>query len=75
MKRAVKLMRDGRVDGRQGKSRRALARRIATDLFTNGLGQFADRLVLELPGKVDGGGWNFTSAIDRIERALKGQRL
>lgn len=69
------LMRDGRVDGRACRGRRVLARRIAEELFTNGAGQFANRLVLELPDGSDGGGLAFGPAIDRIEKALKGQPL
>jgi hypothetical protein len=34
-----------------------IAERITKRLFTNGHGETAERLVLELPGKRDGGGW------------------
>ncbi len=34
-----------------------IARKIAGELFCNGYGQIAQRLVLELAGDADGGGW------------------
>lgn len=49
---------------------RELAEKIAGDLFTNGFGQEGERLVLELPGKRDGGGWCKRAAIERIEKQL-----
>ena len=49
---------------------RKLAKQIANDLFTNGSGQEADRLVLELPGKRDGGGWCKRAVEDRIYDAI-----
>lgn len=45
-----------------------LAERIADRLFTNGIGEKADRLVLELPGKRDGGGWCKEAVRDQIEQ-------
>jgi hypothetical protein len=50
---------------------RQIAVEIVDFLFVNGAGQKADRLVLELPGKKDGGGWSKGPAIDRIEELLK----
>lgn len=47
-----------------------LAKKIAERLFTNGVGDIADRLVLELPGKRDGGGWCRKAAEDRIAEVL-----
>lgn len=49
-----------------------LARQIARDLFTNGMGQVAGRLVLTIDGppKQDLGGWGEHSVADRIELAL-----
>jgi hypothetical protein len=47
-----------------------LAKKIARMLFTNGAGQRADRLVLELPGKVDGGGWSEFAVAGQIQRLL-----
>lgn len=49
---------------------RALAERIARDLFTNGGGERAQRFVLELPDGRNGGGWIEAAAADRIEDAL-----
>lgn len=51
---------------------RALAESIAARLFTNGNNDRADRLVLELAGKRDGGGWCERAAVDQIERILEG---
>lgn len=48
---------------------RELAERIATVLFTNGDGQMAGRLVLEMP-RGDGGGWSRLAAADQIEKIL-----
>jgi len=47
-----------------------LAATIADDLFTNGSGDEAERLVLELTGGRDGGGWCKVAVVGRIERAL-----
>lgn len=44
----------------------SLARKITTDLFTNGAGQPGNRLVLELSDKSDGGGWCSKAVFDRI---------
>lgn len=49
---------------------RELAQRIADALFTNGAGQEARRLVLELDGGRDGGGWCKKAVADRIAAAL-----
>ena len=48
---------------------RGLAKRIAVDLFRNGSGTIADRLVLTRSG-LDHGGWSEGAASDRIEMAL-----
>lgn len=49
---------------------RELAEAIAKRLFTNGAEQVAERLVLELPGGRDGGGWCQKAAEDQIEKVL-----
>jgi hypothetical protein len=49
---------------------RKVAERITNKLFVNGEGQKAERLVLELPGKRDGGGWCWSAVCDVIEREL-----
>jgi hypothetical protein len=48
-----------------------VADKIVETLFTNGAGQKADRLVLELPGSKDGGGWCRAAARDRIVKILE----
>jgi hypothetical protein len=50
---------------------RQLACKIADHLFTNGSGKHAQRLVLELPGLKDGGGWCESAVVDVIDDALK----
>ena len=50
-----------------------LAEWIVSDLFTNGVGQKAKRLVLELEDGRDGGGWGRGPAKDRIETILRSQ--
>jgi len=52
---------------------RKLAQLIANRLFTNGMGEEAHRLVLELTGKRDGGGWCKQAVVDQIEDALQAQ--
>lgn len=50
---------------------RRVATLIARDLFTNGGGSRADRLVLVQDGKPqDLGGWSMQPVIDRITRTL-----
>ena len=49
----------------------SLVKAIVGKLFENGQGQQAMRLVLELPGKIDGGGWSKQSVADVIRRAFK----
>jgi hypothetical protein len=53
-----------------------LAERIARDLFTNGQGQCAQRLVLtvDTPEKRDLGGWSFGPAVDRIATIIELER-
>ena len=48
-----------------------LAKKIAADLFTNGFGQKAVRLVLKLNDIDTGGGWSEGAVIDRVETILK----
>jgi hypothetical protein len=47
-----------------------IANKIADRLFTNGMNQQAQRLVLELPGKRDGGGWCKQAVVDQIVEVL-----
>lgn len=51
---------------------KALAERIARDLFTNGQGEHAERLVLIDANGRDLGGWCEQAVVDRIEGALRG---
>lgn len=48
-----------------------LAERIAEDLFTNGDGEKANRLVMETASPLKGSGWSKAAVIDRIAEALK----
>jgi hypothetical protein len=48
-----------------------VARKIVDELFTNGDGQQAERLMMILPGGRDGGGWGRRPAQDKIERILR----
>ena len=57
-------------DADAGRDVEEMARAIAADLFTNGDGSRARRLVLELPNGRDGGGWSEAPAADRIARTL-----
>ena len=50
---------------------RKLAERITRKLFVSGQGERAERLVLELPGKRNGGGWCQGAVRDQIEKILK----
>lgn len=50
--------------------KRELAMQIARDLFTNGMGQIAGRLVMETGKKLDGCGWCESAVEDRIFAAL-----
>ena len=52
----------------------ALAEEIIKRLFTNGAGQKARRLVLELDDGREGGGWCATAARDQIVEALRRSR-
>lgn len=47
-----------------------LAQAIVDDLFENTFGAKAERLVLELPGGGNGGGWCKSAAKDRILERL-----
>lgn len=51
-----------------------LAEKIAEQLFMNGMGEEANRLVLELPGKRDGGGWCKQAVVDVIMSVLERNR-
>lgn len=44
----------------------ALAAKIVERLFTNDAGEQAERLVLELPGGKNGGGWARDPAADQV---------
>jgi hypothetical protein len=47
-----------------------LAERIAARIFTNGAGDVAERLVLELKGGKDGGGWGRKPVVDLIAQEI-----
>lgn len=47
------------------------AEKIADYLFTNAFGEQADRLVLELNGKRNGGGWCRAAVVSAVECILK----
>lgn len=47
---------------------------IARELFTNGIGQVAVRLVMETGKKLDGPGWCESAVEDRIFAALSRKR-
>jgi len=55
------------------KNARAVAKRIARDLFVKGSGDRAERLVLTIDGppKQDLGGWSERAMADRIETLLR----
>ncbi len=53
------------------KTAREIALLIADDLFHNGQGQVAIRLVSQLAGGRDGGGWSQSAVEDRVEAILK----
>jgi hypothetical protein len=46
---------------------------IAKDLFTNGAGETADRLVMFNKNGHDRGGWSEVAVSDRIKRVLAGE--
>lgn len=54
------------------KKNRKLATRIVDQIMTNGTKQKAQRLVLELPDKRNGGGWSRMPLIDRITEIFDG---
>lgn len=58
------------VDDKVKMDHQKLAATIADDLFTNGNGDEADHLVLELPNGRNGGGWCKSAVAGRIERAM-----
>jgi len=47
-----------------------MQRKYANALFVNGVGQRAERLILELPDRSDGGGWCENPVISVIESIL-----
>ncbi len=49
---------------------RRLARRVAKALFRNGSGEIAERLVLELKDRRNGGGWCLGAVEDVVEREM-----
>ena len=51
-------------------SKTTFAEKIADRLFTNGSGEKAERLVLELSSKRDGGGWSRSAVIDQINEVI-----
>ena len=53
------------------KTAHEIALLIADDLFRNGQGQVAVRLVSQLEGGRDGGGWCQGAVVDRVEAILK----
>ena len=57
------------------KEARSIAVRIAEELFTNGQGEEAVRLRLELPDGRYGGGWGQKPVIDKITDVLLGGKL
>jgi hypothetical protein len=54
---------------------RQLACKIAEDLFTNGAGKRAQRLVLEMPDLRNGGGWIESAVTSVIEKHLNAATL
>jgi hypothetical protein len=54
-----------------GSARQALAAEIARALFTDGMGKRAKRLIMEIGGWRDGGGWSEEGAALQIERVLE----
>jgi hypothetical protein len=56
---------------KQSTNNEPLARAIAADLFTNGMGDHAGRLMLESAGdRRDMGGWSEEAMVIRIKRIL-----
>lgn len=53
---------------------RKLATKIIDSIMTNGVKEKADRLVLELPDKRNGGGWSRLPLIDRVTEILNGEK-
>ena len=61
-------MADGFIERQQ--RRREIAEQIVDDIMQNGQGDRAERLVLMLPGDVDGGGWSRDPLVDRVQKML-----
>lgn len=58
------------MNNQEPTANRQLAQWIAADLFTNGNGDVAKRLVMELEDGREGGGWGIKPAVDRIEKII-----
>jgi len=54
-------------NGNNSSDVKKLAEEIANALFVNGAGQRAEKLILELPDRTDGGCWCKNSVISVIE--------
>jgi hypothetical protein len=66
------LRKSGKKETQQEKKRRLIARRIAKYIFTDGTGQKAGRLVMEMPGhRYVASGWSRSAVECAIEGALK----
>lgn len=60
----------GRAATCKPSANRRLAEKIAAELFTNGSGDVAKRLVLELEDGRTGGGWAIRPMVDLIETLI-----
>jgi GH18 family chitinase len=65
-----KPTRKGRFAAPTCSARQALAAEIAAALFTDGTGKRAKRLIMEIGGWRDCGGWSEAGAAQQIERVL-----
>lgn len=52
---------------------KALAQKIAKDLFTDGMGRHAQRLVMEIEGVTNGSGWSEAAVANVIKKHLDEQ--
>lgn len=50
-----------------------LAVAVADELFRNGAGEIATRLLIELPGPRHGGGWCYEAVVSHVEKVLSGR--
>lgn len=62
--------RKGRFARRPGSAMQALAAEIARELFTDGMGNRANRLIMEIGGWPGWCGWSESGARNAIERVL-----